>query len=165
MGAPDYVMALTAGRFLKQALTRITSLGFDAGRAARTAALPIGGRLQKAKETWRLITRASASGKGSFIQRVVNLELKIKLHEGLPGVPHDGRNPPASEIILDTEVANMLSKKVIRLANTSIPGVISGYFARPKKAKGKFRPIVSLKYTNSFITYRKFRITTTVEIG
>ena len=99
---------------------------------------------------------------------MVNLELKIKLHEGLPGVPHDGRNPPASEDskkILDMEVANMLRKKVIRLADTSILGVISGYFARPKKAKGKFRPIVSLKYTNSFITYRKFRITTTVEIG
>ena len=46
----------------------------------------------------------------------------------------------------------MLKKNVIRLANTSIPGVISGYFARPKKAEGKLHPIVSLKYTNSFIT-------------
>ena len=58
----------------------------------------------------------------------------------------------------------MLEKGVIRIADTSIPGVISGYFARPKKVEGKFRPIVSLNYTNSFITYRRFRITTTVEV-
>ena len=58
----------------------------------------------------------------------------------------------------------MLNKDVIRLADTSTPWVISGYFARPKKAKVKFRPIVSLKYTNSIITYRKFRTTTTIEV-
>ena len=45
----------------------------------------------------------------------------------------------------------MLMKNVIRLADTSIPGVISDYFACPK-AVGNFRLIVFLKYTNSFIT-------------
>ena len=158
-GTPDYVTALVAGRFSEQALARITSLGFDPDRAARTAILPIGGRLQKAKETWGLITGAPASGKGSFIQSVVNFGLTIEWDDGLPGVPHDGRNPPASKdskIILDTEVTNMLRKNVIRLADNSIPGVISGYFARPKKAAGKFRLIVSHKYTNSFITWWKF---------
>ena len=97
----------------------------------------------------------------------MGLGFSIEWDNKLPHVLHDGKNPPATEdinIILDNEVANMLKKNVIRLADSSIPGVISGYFARPKKAKGKFRPIVSLKYTNSFITYRKFRITTTVEV-
>ena len=90
----------------------------------------------------------------------------IRWDDGLPNVPHDGKNPPATEdskIILDKEITNMLKKKVIRLADNSIPGVISDYFARPKKLEGKFRPIVLLKYTNSFITYQKFRITTAVE--
>ena len=165
---PDYITALAAGQFSEQALAGITSLGFDADRAARTAVLPVGGRLQKAKDTWRLITGAPAIRKGSYIQRVVNFGLAIEWDNRLPGVPHDGRNLPASEdskAILDTEVNNMLRKNVIRLADTSIPGVILGYFARPKKAAGKFCPIVCLKFTKSFITYREFRITTTVEIG
>ena len=53
-------------------------------------------------------------------------------------VPHDRKNPVATEdsmIILDVKVANMLEKGAIRLTNTSIPGVISGYFAHPKKAE------------------------------
>ena len=138
---PDYVTALAAGQFSAQALAHIA--GFDADRAARTAALPIGGQLQKAKETWRLITTGR-----SFVQRMVSFGLLIEWDDGLPGVPHDGRNPLASEdskVILDTKVTNMLGKNIIRLADTSVPGVISGYFARPKKIAGKFRPIVSLK--------------------
>ena len=54
----------------------------------------------------------------------------------------------------------MLEKNVIRIADLRIPGVISGFFARPKTG-GKFQPITSVKYTNSFIEYQKFHITTT----
>ena len=53
----------------------------------------------------------------------------------------------------------MLEKNVIRIADLRIPGVISG-FARAKKG-GKSRPIISVKFTNSFIEYQKFRMTTT----
>jgi hypothetical protein len=48
--------------------------------------------------------------------------------EGLPKIPHDGKNlltMEDSKVILDNEVATMLKKGVIRLAATSIPGVIS----------------------------------------
>ena len=54
---------------------------------------------------------------------------------------------------------------VFRLVNTSEEGVISGYFAPPKKAKGKLRSVVSLKYPNAFITYRKFCIVMTTEVA
>ena len=37
----------------------------------------------------------------------------------------------------------MLKKKAIRVFSSSEDEVVSGYFARPKKAAGKFRPIVS----------------------
>ena len=59
----------------------------------------------------------------------------------------------------------MIRMKVLRVADTSVEGVISGYFARPKKAAGKFFPIVSLKYTNLFIVYRKFCIITTAGVA
>ena len=35
--------------------------------------------------------------------------------------------------ILDQEVSAMLEKNVIRIADLRIPGMISGFFARPKK--------------------------------
>ena len=127
----DYITALATGCFLKQ--------------AGRTAVLPIGGRLHTAQGTWRLISTSK------YVLSVVDHGFSIKWDGELPKVPHDGRNPPATEdskVILDNEVVNMLKKNVIRLADTSVDGVISGYLSRPKKAEGKFRPIVSLKYTN-----------------
>lgn len=63
--------------------------------------------------------------------------------------------------ILDQEVSAMLEKNVIRIADLRIPGMISGFFARPKKGGGKLRLIISMKFTNSFIEYQKFHMTTT----
>ena len=62
---------------------------------------------------------------------------KIEWAGERPRVPQGGRNPPSTEdskIILDKEAKNMLKKRVFRLVNTSEEGVISGYFAPPKKA-------------------------------
>ena len=103
---PDYVTALTSGCFSEQAIASITSLGFDANRAACTATVPIGGRLQKAKETWHLVTDSP------FILNTVMHGFLIRWDDGLPNVPHDGKNPPATEdskIILDKVMTNMLS--------------------------------------------------------
>ena len=82
-------------------------------------------------------------------------------------MPHDGRNPPTSEDgekILEHELEAMLKKGAIRIADLKTPGVISGFFARPKKTPGKFRLIILMKYTNSFIEYQKFWMTTTQDI-
>ena len=75
-----------------------------------------------------------------------------------------GYKDDAGKVILDTELAAMLRKGTIREVRHSNDSVISGYFARPKKAAGKYRPIVSLKYTNRFIRKIKFRMTTTSQI-
>ena len=75
-----------------------------------------------------------------------------------------GYKDDAGKVILDTELAAMLRKGTIREVRHSNGSVISGYFARPKKAAGKYRPIVSLKYTNRFIRKIKFRMTTTSQI-
>ena len=104
---PDYITALTSGCFSEQAIASISSLGFDAIRAARAATLPIGGRLQKAKKAWHLITDVP------FVLKTVEQGFSIKWDNGVPNVTHDGKNPPATEdskIILDKEIINMLKK-------------------------------------------------------
>ena len=154
---PDYVTFLASGCFSEQALNGITSLGFDTDRVACRAKLPIGGRLQRAKGVWHLLSVTN------FILDVVRLGFLIEWDDELPHVPHDGKNPLATEDrkILDNEVANMLKKDVIRLPDTSIPGVVSGYFAGPKKAKGKLCPI---EVYQLFHNIWKFRISTTVKV-
>lgn len=88
---------------------------------------------------------------------------RIRWIRGQPVTPHRGKNPPTDEAgkaILDQEVAAMLTKGAIRAVPSSENEVVSGYFARPKKTPGKWRPIVSLKYTNSFIVYQRFKMCT-----
>ena len=64
-----------------------------------------------------------------------------------------------AKTILNREEDAMLAKKVICAVSFSKNKVVSGYFARPKKSC-KFCPIVSHKYTKSFIMYQKFRACT-----
>ena len=115
--------------------------------------------MHEAHDVWRVITT------DVFVLRVVDEGYNIQWVKGQrPQVPHDGINPPTSEdgkAILDQEVEAMLKKKAIRVADLRIHGAVSGFFARPKKVVGKWRPICSMKYTNKFIVYKKFRMTTT----
>ena len=74
-------------------------------------------------------------------------------------MPHNGSNPLTSEKgkkILDRKVEAMLEKRAIRVADLAVPGAISSFSARPKKTKGKWHPIISMKLTNSFIVYQQF---------
>ena len=87
---PDYITALTLGCFVEQAIASISSFEFNADRAAYTATLPFGGRLQKAKEAWHLITDVP------FVLKTVEQGFSIKWDNGLPNVPYDGKNPPAT---------------------------------------------------------------------
>ena len=128
---------------------------------ALTASLPIGGRLHKARQVWRLISSKI------FVLGVVDPGYRIPCNGLWPQVPQNGRNPLTSEDgkkILDLEVKEMLKKHAIRIVDMKVPGAISGFFARPKKKLCKFCLIISIKYTNSFITYQKFSMTTTQDI-
>ena len=131
------------------------------GQAARVSELPIGGRLRECKGAWDIVTR------NSWARAVVREGYRIRWIDGYPHTPHRGNNPTtdaAGEIILDSEVEAMLRKQAIHAVPPSEDEVVSGYFARPKKTPGKWRPIVSLKYTNSFICYQKFRMCTAAEV-
>ena len=143
---------------MERALSATAAQGFSTHRAAHTAYLPIGGRLHEARQVWNLVNR------NAFVQGVCEPRIQDPLVRPAAQVPQDGRNPPTSEDgkeILDREVKAMLKKRAIRVADLKVPGAISGFFARPKKKLGEFRPIISMKYTSSFIVYHKFRMTTT----
>ena len=75
-----------------------------------------------------------------------------------------GAGAKDGKMILNDEVKSMLKKRAIRVVDLKVPGDISGLFARPKKERGKFHLIISMKYTNSFIVYQKFRMTFTRDI-
>ena len=150
-------MALGKGLFSKQALEATFAHGFSSCRAASTGVLPLGGRLHNTRLVWRLIT------KNKFVLNVIDSGYKIRWKNERPRTPCNSNDPPTSEDskkILDHKVKAMLEKNVIRIADLRIPGAISGFFARPKKG-GKFRPFISMKFTNKFIEYQKFRMTTT----
>ena len=160
-GAADFVSALAGNCFSGHSLSAVAARGLSVERAARVALLPIAGRLQVCADIWRKIT------KSPWVLGVVTDGYKINWTDRTPRTPHRGRNPPTDEagkVILDNEVTAMLLKGAIRVVDSSEDEVVSGFFARPKKTPGKFRPIVSLKYTNKYIVYQKFRMVTPAEI-
>ena len=76
-------------------------------------------------------------------------------------------NPPtdlAGQQVLEDEVAALLDKGAIRIVESEEAEVVSPFFARPKKTPGKWRPIVSLKYVNKHLRYKKFRMTSVAQI-
>ena len=52
-----------------------------------------------------------------------------------------------------------MSKGAARVVTHSENEIVSGIFARPKKQEGKWRPIVNIKYLNSFLRKIPFRMT------
>ena len=149
------------GCFSASSLSAVSDAGFDLDLTAATADLPIGGRTRACAEAWATVS------KSKWVLGVAAEGYKIDWEGALPDTPHCGRNPPTDEqgeAILDEEVQAMLIKNAIEEVEPSKHEVVSGYFARPKKTPGKFRPIVSLKYTNRFIRKHKFRMTTAKDI-
>ena len=66
----------------------------------------------------------------------------------------------AAEImIVDAEIAKLVSKKVIQLATHVPDAFVSTIFIRPKK-DGTFRMILNLKPLNEFVNYHHFKIDT-----
>ena len=130
--------AIAHGLFSEESLNLMAERGFDVKLAAVTDALPIAGQLRACADAWRLITDS---------RWVLAAGYKVDWINHLPSTPHHSRNPPtddAGSVILDQEVAAMIAKAAIEEVAPSPGEVVSGYFARPKKTPGKWRPIVSL---------------------
>lgn len=63
------------------------------------------------------------------------------------------------EMIIDTEIQNLLDKKVIEEVNSVEGEFLSPIFVRPKK-NGEFRMILNLKALNEFVEYHHFKMDT-----
>ena len=69
-------------------------------------------------------------------------------------------NFSAAEImIIDAEIAKLVSKEVLQVTNCVPGGFISNIFIRPKK-DGAFRMILNLKPLNKFVDYHHFKMDT-----
>ena len=69
-------------------------------------------------------------------------------------------NFSAAEImIIDAEIAKLVTKEVLQVTNRVPDGFISNIFIRPKK-DGAFRMILNLKPLNKFVDYHHFKMDT-----
>jgi hypothetical protein len=59
-----------------------------------------------------------------------------------------------------TEIANLLTKGVLQVAQHEANEFVSNVFLRPKKEQGKYRMILNLKKLNEFVTYHHFKMDT-----
>ena len=69
-------------------------------------------------------------------------------------------NFSAAEImIIDAEIAKLVTKEVLQVKNRVPDGFISNIFIHPKK-DGAFRMILNLKPLNKFVDYHHFKMDT-----
>ena len=123
--------------------------------------IPVGGRIKHAQRNWAVV-----APRDQFVAKVVTEGYKVDFLSD-PPLPMNFKNPttdPEGQAVLDSEVASMQEKAVIRRVDGNRDGVVNPFFARPKSTPGKWRPILSMKKVNEFVRYVKFRMTTVKNI-
>lgn len=161
-GETSTFMSLWHSRaFSDEALGLVHDSGLDTGLAVQAAAFKQPGRISKCLEAWQIVT------KDRKVLSIVADGYRLQFKTRPPPTPFHGVNPPSNDEakdILDKEAAAVLVKGAAKIVQPSADEVTSGYFARPKKTPGKWRPIVSLKYVNKFLRKITFRMTTVAEV-
>ena len=149
---------------ITRAESLVESVGLDVGMALRNQLLPQPARLAENVLSWRTVTNDTK------ILKIVGQGYRLQfLRSTPPPTPHRGRNPPCSQKpeaikVIDKEVEAIVSKGAGHIVEPSEAEVVSGIFARPKKAEGKWRPIVNVKWLNKFISKIKFKMTKLSEV-
>ena len=157
----SFLWCWTAGIFSALALSSVSAAGLDIQTAVTVASLPIAGRVSKCINNWLVISGSS------WIHNVVRYGYKLLYSNEKPRTPVRIKNLPtdtAAASVLDGEVEAMLAKQAVVAVESSEDEIVSCFFARPKKQPGKWRPIVSLKYLNTFLKPIKFRMATIKDI-
>ena len=157
----SFASAFAQGVFSMLALSMIANAGLIVSKAVAVAATPIAGRIARCLSAWQAIT------KDKWVLRVVRDGYRLQFKSQLPPTPHRVANLPvdaAGAAVLDYEVDQMLAKTAIHAVESSEDELVACFFARPKKQPGKWRPIVSLKFLNKYLTYIKFRMTTIPQV-
>ena len=157
----SFLWCWKAGIFSALALSSVSAAGLDMQTAVTVASLPIAGRVSKCINNWLVVSGSS------WIHNVVRHGYKLLYSNELPRTPVRIRNLPtdaAAASVLDGEVEAMLAKQAVVAVQSSDNEIVSCFFARPKKQPGKWRPIVSLKYLNTFLKPIKFRMATIKDV-
>lgn len=157
----SFLAAFAQGVFSFLSLSMLARAGLVVTNAVAVAASPIAGRIARCLSAWQVITQ------DKWVLRVVREGYRLQFKSQLPPTPHRVANLPtdaAGAAILDCEVQQMLAKRAIHAVESSEDELVACFFARPKKQAGKWRPIVSLKFLNKYLTYIKFRMTTIPEV-
>ena len=160
-GVRQYREAMHNGIISDQARHAVSQTGFNLKLSIDVADEPIAGRTAKCIANWRIACS------NPWTLAVAEQGYKIQWKNKHPRTPWRSGNPrtdKAGEAVLDAEVEAMLKKRAIKRVTPSDREVVSGFFARPKRTPGKWRPIVSLKHTNKYIRKTKFRMTTVRDI-
>ena len=147
--------------FLSDAVTAVADSGLDISLAIEVATANTSGRISACMLNWNVITD------DAWVLDVASNGYSLSFQNGPPRTPYIGRNPPSDEeakAILDKEAAAIIEKGAAVIVDHSANEVISGFFARPKKEAGKWRPIVNLKFLNRHLRKVKFSMTTVADI-
>ena len=155
----SHAFALSLFSFL--ALSMIGKAGLIVAQAIEVLYKPIAGHTTFCMEAWHTITS------DNWVLDTIRCGYKLQFDKGLPPTPHRVKNLPtdlAGTAVLDNEVEQMLAKHAIHSVNSTEDELVSCFFARPKKQKNKWRPIVSLKFLNKFLRYIKFKMTTISDV-
>ena len=139
----------------------VINSGLDISLAMKVASDKTPGRITACKQNWEVVSN------DKWVLNVVNNGYSLSFKAGPPKTPFIGRNPPSDKearAILDKEAAAIVEKGAASIVEHSSDEVISGFFARPKKEAGKWRPIVNLKFLNKYLRKVKFSMTTVADI-
>ena len=147
--------------FAGEAISAVQGVGLDISLALNAASLKTPGRVSVCLPAWRLISS------DAWVLNVAENGYSLTFEEGLPKTPFYGKNPPAdaqARAILDKEALAIVEKGAATVVEHIPNEIVSGYFARPKKEEGKYRPIVNLKFLNKHLRKVKFSMTTVRDI-
>ena len=159
-GEPSCFLDFWVAGPMPEAIDAVNNAGLDLSIALRAASMKTPARISKCLESWNRITT------DKWVLGVAENGYKLQFTE-MPKTPFHGKNPPAdatAKLILDKEAKAVIDKGAAIIVEHSPFEITSGYFARPKKEQGKWRPIVNLKYLNKHLRKVSFKMTTVADI-
>ena len=143
---------------LKSAVEAVTNAGFKPEYISYALALPIGGRLQHAIDSYRIIKSDTR------IIQILKTEYQILFKFRTPVQVRSQKTPPpatrAARTVIDDEVEGLISKNAVKVVQPVHGQYVSSYFTLPKSKRSpdKWRPILNLKRFNSSVRKISFRM-------
>ena len=130
------------------AIMLVSSFGIDTTVLPTMESIPLGGRIKYFIDNWRVVTD------NEWVLSVVEYGYQIPL-KSVPVQKKIPKNPDVNESafqVLVQEAIELKNKLAVTVVESCPGQYISSYFAVPKPRKvDQFRPILNLKYFNSYV--------------